>query len=509
MAERQPLVPPEGSPASSHRRSSKESEAVTHSDDEGDVESRGPNWLPTRAGREEGAHGGLRVGARCAQADPLRAPKHADLVEGKLMHAASVARRWAKLKKGKPQASKHVVYNPRLLLTWSVLRAVRGTVLDDGGVLWNIAVVSFVALVSCVTCFLAVPDLTTFKPDAFYAVVLYVKVFIAFMLGMFLSNCLGRWWDTVVALTDLFMCIRKITWLCNTHQVQPEVRDIIQRHAVLSCLVLEAEVSSLYEPPDIVEDRWVELQGLTISEGLATRAELDKLSTEADRADRSLMVWAWIGKEMGTLKLPPPVLTMALVCGTDAIGFIKKIKSKVQTQMPLMYTHMLAFLVHLNNLMLAVATGVSTAIMLGDVLHAFGGSRTGMLAGEALDVADEPDRPGKLYRAVQGILVAMLSLLVQPVIYHAFLQIGAILADPFTHESHGLPMLDYTVQLRSQLKEMNEMADQDVAWLMDNAPAGAFGGEKLFRVVKEVHRYVSPTLDSPRGGIKTGSARPP
>merc|ERR1719201_2430046 len=108
-------------------------------------------------------------------------------------------------------------------------------------------------------------------------------------------------------------------------------------------------------------------------------------------------------------------------------------------------------------------------------------SRTGMLAGEAVDVADEPDRPGKLYRAIQGILVAMLSLLVQPVIYHAFLQIGAILADPFTHESHGLPMLDYVSQLRGQLKEMNAMAEQDVAWLMDNAPGGEFKGERLVR----------------------------
>ena len=42
-----------------------------------------------------------------------------------MQHSASVARRWAKLKKGKPQATKHVTYNPRLLLTWSVLRAVR------------------------------------------------------------------------------------------------------------------------------------------------------------------------------------------------------------------------------------------------------------------------------------------------------------------------------------------------------------------------------------------------
>lgn len=489
MAERQPLVPA--------RRGSKEPEA---SDTDEEVAARSPGWLPARAGRDEGAPGEQKRPSLRA-ADPLRAPKHADLVSGKLVHAASVARRWAKLKEGKPQASKHVTYNPRLLLNWSVLRAVRGTVFDDGGILFNVAVVSAVALLSCVVCFLAVPDLTTFKPDSFYAVVLYVKVFIAFMLGMFLNNCLGRWWDTVVGLTDLFMSIRKITWICNTNEAQAPVRDTIQRHAVLSCLLLEAEVSSLYEPPEIVEKRWVELQSLALTEGLASQAELVHLSTEVDRADRALAVWAWIGREIGSLKLPPPVMTLALTTGTDAIACIKKIKTEVQLQMPLMYTHMLAFLVHLNNLMLAVATGVGTAIMLNDVIHSYGGRRDSAL--DHVDLTEEPDRPGKLYRAVQGIIVAMLSLLVQPVIYHAFLQIGAILADPFTHESHGLPMLDYVSQLRGQLKEMNAMAEQDVAWLMDNAPGGEFKGERLVRAVKEVTRYVSPGHISPR------SARPP
>merc|ERR1719240_869444 len=140
-----------------------------------------------------------------------------------------------------------------------------------------------------------------------------------------------------------------------------------------------------------------------------------------------------------------------------------------------MYTHMLAILVHLNNVMLAVSTGVAIAISVHHALHAMGPAELG----------EEPDEPGKMYRATQAILVSLLSLCIQPVIYHAFLQIGAILADPFTHESHGLPMLDYVSQLRGQLKEMNAMAEQDVAWLMDNAPGGEFKGERLVRAVKE------------------------
>ena len=38
------------------------------------------------------------------------------------------------------------------------------------------------------------------------------------------------------------------------------------------------------------------------------------------------------------MKLPPPVMTLALSTGTNSIACIKKIKMEVQCQMPLMYT---------------------------------------------------------------------------------------------------------------------------------------------------------------------------
>ena len=40
----------------------------------------------------------------------------------------------------------------------------------------------------------------------------------------------------------------------------------MQRHAVLSCLLLEAEMSSLYEPIEIVEQRWVTSEPLQFFE---------------------------------------------------------------------------------------------------------------------------------------------------------------------------------------------------------------------------------------------------
>merc|ERR1719359_1886526 len=142
--------------------------------------------------------------------------------------------------------------------------------MDDPEVLANLGVLVVVALATGLVAYLTVPNIQTMNSEAFLAIVLYIKVFIAFMIGMFLQNCLARWWGTVCALTDLFLCVRQIAWFCNAYQVPKESRDVIQRHAVLSCLLLEAEVSSLYEPPELVAERWKSLQTFLRAEGLAS-----------------------------------------------------------------------------------------------------------------------------------------------------------------------------------------------------------------------------------------------
>ena len=43
----------------------------------------------------------------------------------------------------------------------------------------------------------------------FHDAVNFIKVFIAFMLGLFLNSCLARWYNIIAAVTDLFLCIKK------------------------------------------------------------------------------------------------------------------------------------------------------------------------------------------------------------------------------------------------------------------------------------------------------------
>lgn len=61
-------------------------------------------------------------------------------------------------------------------------------------------------------------------------------------------------------------------------------------------------------------------------------------------------------------------------------------------------------------------------------------------------------------RGVQSLLVTLCCLVIEPMLYQAFLIIASTLADPFTHDKYGLPVLDYIHDLTTSLHEMNMFA---------------------------------------------------
>jgi hypothetical protein len=219
----------------------------------------------------------------------------------------------------------------------------------------------------------------------------------------------------------------------------------------MSCYLLEIEISGFYTADDDNRKRWLAIKEFLLHEGLASDEETELLEKVED-ADRSMAVWTWIGAILGSLDVAPPLKTTAVKYGQAAIGSIKSVKFYVTMQLPFMYSHMLALLVHANNAALAIASGIAIAVLIFEANH-----------------QADLDRKSKVYRAIQGISVQIMAMMLQPAVYEAFLTVGALLADPFTNETHGLPMLDYVQDLRRQIGEMNALAKTDVQWLMQNS----------------------------------------
>jgi hypothetical protein len=374
-------------------------------------------------------------------------------IQAHMQRLARRSSRVVKVKVGRPKhTTTHLSYQTRMLFTWQVFLTTKGTILSDRTIMWYLFTIACMALGSGIVASLVVADPHKLSTSTLFHIIDYVKLFLAFMLGLYMSHCVVRWWNSVSSIVDFFHCIKTLVFFCNALDVPTATRDTIERLSIMSCYLLELEISSFYTTDDDKATRWLGVKEFLFHEGLASFAELELLD-KVDDGERALCVWMWIGILVGSLDVAPPLKTTAVKYGHDAIDRIKSVKFYVTMQLPFMYSHMLSLLVHANNVALAIASGIAIAVLVFEATH-----------------QADLDRLSKVYRAVQGIGVSIVAMMMQPAVYEAFLTVGALLADPFTNETHGLPMLDYVQDLRRQIGEMNRLATCDAEWLVENSP---------------------------------------
>merc|ERR1719247_3671730 len=110
----------------------------------------------------------------------------------------------------------------------------------------------------------------------------------------------------------------------------------------------------------------------TESTMLLTSGEADDLKSTRDPPG---MMWIWVAALMGRLAqdgfIPPmasPTYGRIMNLAQSAHAGIREVRQNVSVQAPLTYTHLLASLVHINNLLNAVTFGVVSGLALGTAL---------------------------------------------------------------------------------------------------------------------------------------------
>merc|ERR1719262_1793715 len=98
---------------------------------------------------------------------------------------------------------------------------------------------------------------------------------------------------------------------------------------------------------------------------------------------------------------------------------------------------------HLNNILIALACGAAIAVSVGDLVRPCSG------AGDRL-------------RAMQAIAVQVFILLIQPLVYQAFLEIASTLCDPFTHKDYGMPLHLHIAEMRKNIETGNLLQAMDL-----------------------------------------------
>merc|ERR1719263_225775 len=95
--------------------------------------------------------------------------------------------------------------------------------------------------------------------------------------------------------------------------------------------------------------------------------EMVILNSCSEPRNRASLIWSWIGVLVGdtfkdlTQKGQPPVAAQLTKLALSAMCALSNVKTSVSYQIPLSYVHTVAVLVHVNNILLSILTGIATA----------------------------------------------------------------------------------------------------------------------------------------------------
>jgi len=333
-------------------------------------------------------------------------------------------------------------YDPDSLTGWRAIFTLSGTIFSVRS-MWQIigmelAVMSFIAL--CL--FRYVKDPHAYQTETMSIVVKTISVLIGFMLGLFLSSSLDRWWDTVKSVQSLFGIIKKLIMLASSLEIRDDQRATLARRGVLSVRMLETELT---RPTDeMFKKRFDELQemGKITSE---ERSVLEK--TPLDQ--RSFFTWVLISNYMKQFHnlMDPISYDRIVTLVLDGLSAVSSLRTLLHFQFPFIYMHMLAFMVHMANFLTAIGTGVTLGLL-------FARTRASDFRNTDKKLVGLPDP--------SAIVNEVLFFLVQAFFYQAFLSIGAALSFPVATENskqaYRLPFEPMVQALDRQLVIMNELA---------------------------------------------------
>jgi hypothetical protein len=284
--------------------------------------------------------------------------------------------------------------------------------------------------------------------DTISKVVKAVAVLIGFLIGLFLSACVNRWWQTIKSIEKLFGNCKKLVMLSNNLGIYKEAKELLCRRVILSIRMLEKDCNGL------TAEEWNEVFEEFLQKKQMTEAEQDlMLTVPADQ--RSFYTWSLVSAVLK--KVQPTVDPMSFdrisSIVLDGLSATSALKTLMAFQFPFLYVHMLAFMVHLCNLLVAIGTGFSVGRLL--CLYRVGNPLDG-----------------------SGIANELLFFILQTFFYQAALFIGASLSFPIAAPKHAgvhmytLPFPGMVDKLDKQLHMMLVIADRkdlDVTKLPDSA----------------------------------------
>jgi hypothetical protein len=291
----------------------------------------------------------------------------------------------------------------------------KGTIFTMDAAVWYALVMYFAVSAGsfCLAYFTA--DKSDFDYTKLESVSNYLNMFIPFILGLYVSLVLARWWtlrtDGIGKVLDSAQNLILICVAVLPGQEFHEWHDQVLKYALASVSLV---VQTVRNKGNI---------DMLAAEGLLTSEEVTLLADTPIRP-RPVVMWAWICavctkvfEEQGIAPGKARDVVAECVKARDGISLIW---TYLGTQLPFAYVHLVTFLVNLNNLVMSIKCGVVAAASVRNENWIHAGSQLVFLG-------------------------------VVPLLYQGLLSVSYIIHDPF-----GEDMLDFPVMAFQEY--MNEAA---------------------------------------------------
>lgn len=348
-------------------------------------------------------------------------------------------------------------YASEHLLTWSLLLRRTFWIIFS----WRVWIV--VPCVLCVAWAVAcmivyeVPYANKLDTKRMDTIAEYLRVFIVFKLGLYMNTSLQRWWAAVCSFKTSLATIKELVWTVHMMNLRMTIIRSLKRRCILACYILEAEMHTGLGVEDVdCAEYWDAMFSFLTAEKLLSSEEETSLRTDhcakhlgKHHGARSSLVWAWIGRTISVILYEPGVLApmcvrLVALCHT-AMTKAEELKIHGAVQVPFSYSYLLAVLVHSNNVLLAVSSGIFIAQALGNVSK---GERQLSASDSSVKTQTALSR---MYVAFEVLWTQMFLLVFQPLMYQAFLGIAHVLNHPFGNKVFHLPSETYIRLFREEL----------------------------------------------------------
>jgi len=335
-------------------------------------------------------------------------------------------------------------YDPEALTKWSAIFTVSGSIFTQRS-MWAIMFAQiFLAFSVAGIVFFTVRNPNNFSAEgSITSVIKTISVMITFLLGLFLSACVGRWWETVKSLEGLFGACKKLVMTSINLEVPKDARQQLAERCVLSVMMLHIEMKAGRDPKGAAED-WDKFKKQYAKDDEEVHTVL--YESGIPEQQRSFYAWVLVSSTLTELRkkitIPgtnePDSVAYQALCGLvqDALANVSALKTVMAFQLPFVYAHMLAVMVHSANILTSIGTGVTVGLMIG----------TSHINNKPTDV-----------NAIGG---EFFFLLFQAFIYQAILTIGTSLSFPVGSACYSLPLGEMTDKLKAQLYRMNSLVDE-------------------------------------------------